>query len=338
MKKATISMRGMFMLLLLMMTLCCFGGMTASAASLSRPGNLRHSSSKDRVITVKWNSVSGASGYEVYMKYGKNDYKLLGRTSSKNSFSKSGLKVGEKYTFRVRAYKRTYDGKTSYSPYSNTVTITATKMSSAALSVHSAYYYASLKSTVRVYDFTTNNHRTVSAGTKVTATAFSGLVYCYLPDGHKVRTASKNLYYYNLKVTTKDVYKKKTKEAYVNERQFGSSTDYLIWVNQYSLRCTIFKGSRGKWKQVYSWPCVIGKFITRTPMGIFKIEKYGYNYGGRIAYFGNYSSYYGSYNGIHNYVDGQTTGAASHGCIRLSKTRISWLATHCPVGTTVVIY
>ncbi len=56
---------------------------------------------------ISWKKVSGASGYEVYMKTGKGKYKKVGtvKGASKKTFTKKGLKKNKTYTFKVRAYK-----------------------------------------------------------------------------------------------------------------------------------------------------------------------------------------------------------------------------------------
>lgn len=74
--------------------------------------------------TLKWKKVSGASGYQIYMKTGSGKYKCVktikkGKTTS---YTKSGLKKGKKYTFKVRAYKKV-SGKTVYGSYSKTKSI-----------------------------------------------------------------------------------------------------------------------------------------------------------------------------------------------------------------------
>ena len=65
--------------------------------------------------TLKWNKVTGATGYVVYMKNSDGDYVKLGSTKS-TSYTKKSLKSGKKYYFRVRAYK-TVDGKNIYGGY-----------------------------------------------------------------------------------------------------------------------------------------------------------------------------------------------------------------------------
>lgn len=73
-------------------------------------------STSKRKVKVKWGKVSGATGYVVYYKTsaGGKYKKLKTLSSSKTSYSKSSLKKGKRYYFRVVAYKKV-SGKTVYS-------------------------------------------------------------------------------------------------------------------------------------------------------------------------------------------------------------------------------
>lgn len=54
--------------------------------------------------TLKWNSVSGAVGYKVYMKTGTGSYKLV-KTTTGQSYKATGLKKGVTYRFYVTTLK-----------------------------------------------------------------------------------------------------------------------------------------------------------------------------------------------------------------------------------------
>ncbi len=68
--------------------------------------------------TVKWNKVTGATGYKVYYKTSKNgSWKCLKTTNNKTtSYTKTGLTKGKSYYFTVKAY-RTVSGKTYNGSY-----------------------------------------------------------------------------------------------------------------------------------------------------------------------------------------------------------------------------
>lgn len=67
--------------------------------------------------TVKWNKVTGATGYKVYYKTSKNgSWKCLKTVSNKTtSYTKTGLTKGKTYYFTVKAYRavggKTYNGR-----------------------------------------------------------------------------------------------------------------------------------------------------------------------------------------------------------------------------------
>ncbi|MDO4522299.1 MAG: L,D-transpeptidase family protein [Eubacteriales bacterium] len=333
-----------FFLLLSTLLICLMlTGVSASAAEHpATPTNLRHSSSKTKIITVKWNTSGRADGYEVYMSKDSEDFKKIAITK-RDSYMKGNLKVGQKYTFRVRAYKNSKDGKL-YSGFSNTVTIKATKMNKAAESVHTAYYNATLKKDMTLTNRQNNQKISLKKGTQVVATAYDGTPVCYYYVNGKLKASVKishnSLNYTSLKTTTQD-YSTKVKESYVNGRAYYSETDYLIWVSQYTLRVNVFKGSRGKWKLVRTIPCIIGALNTRTPVGIYDIKGYKREgYGGYpLIYFTNYSEKYNSANAFHNYVDSNRGQAAvSHGCIRMAPDNLMWIYNNCKLGTRVVTF
>ncbi|MGN0448534.1 MAG: fibronectin type III domain-containing protein, partial [Acutalibacteraceae bacterium] len=67
-------------------------------------------------VTLTWNAVSGATGYQVYYKSGNGSWKLYKTTSKPATYNFTGLKSGTKYTFAVRAY-RTVSGTNFTSGY-----------------------------------------------------------------------------------------------------------------------------------------------------------------------------------------------------------------------------
>lgn len=65
--------------------------------------------------TLKWNKVTGATGYQVYMQAPGEKFKRVEVTKN-NSYTQTGLKKGQTYKFRVRAYIKV-DGKYVYGEY-----------------------------------------------------------------------------------------------------------------------------------------------------------------------------------------------------------------------------
>ena len=81
-------------------------------------------SAKSGKITLKWNKVTNAAGYQVCYKDGKTgQIKLIGTVGAgTNVISKAGFTPGEKYLFGARAYK-IVDGKTVYGDWAK-ITVT----------------------------------------------------------------------------------------------------------------------------------------------------------------------------------------------------------------------
>ncbi len=69
-------------------------------------------------VTINWEEVNGASGYQI--KYATNKKLKKAKTVKSSSPTKklSNLKKGKKYYYKVRAYKKGNDGKTFYSKWS----------------------------------------------------------------------------------------------------------------------------------------------------------------------------------------------------------------------------
>lgn len=87
--------------------------------TVSVPGTIKGSAISYKSVKISWSKVSQASGYEVY----QNNKKLADVKST--SYTKSGLKTGSKYTYKVRAYC-VVNGKKVYSSYTKSVSLKPT--------------------------------------------------------------------------------------------------------------------------------------------------------------------------------------------------------------------
>lgn len=87
--------------------------------TVSVPGTIKGSAISYKSVKISWSKVSQASGYEVY----QNNKKLADVKST--IYTKSGLKTGSKYTYKVRAY-RVVNGKKVYSSYTKSVSLKPT--------------------------------------------------------------------------------------------------------------------------------------------------------------------------------------------------------------------
>jgi hypothetical protein len=68
-------------------------------------------------ISVKWNAISGASGYEVYRSPSKGGSYNKVKSTTGTSFSNESVTVNQEYYYKVRAY-RTIDGDKKYGSFS----------------------------------------------------------------------------------------------------------------------------------------------------------------------------------------------------------------------------
>lgn len=94
------------------------GELKTAAAPAAAKLNSVKKSGKNKV-KLTWKRVSGANGYEIFMKTGKGGFKRIKTIGKGNtvSFAKAGLKKGKTYNFRIRAFKTVNKAKI-YGTYS----------------------------------------------------------------------------------------------------------------------------------------------------------------------------------------------------------------------------
>lgn len=95
----------------------------ASAATKpAKVNNLQVTSTDDDEINLKWSKVSGATGYQIYVKKGNGNWKFAESTKQLKE-DVDDLKEATTYSVKVRAYKTTSTGKV-YGNFSNVITTT----------------------------------------------------------------------------------------------------------------------------------------------------------------------------------------------------------------------
>lgn len=315
---------------------------TPKAARPATPKSFEVKSRGNRTITFKWKKVSGkASGY-VIERYNPDTrtYETVKTISSRSTTQStvSKLTADTTYKFRIRSY-RTVSGQKVYSNPSSVVSATAVELTDEVKSIRTPFYITKLKKTVTV----TSEGKKVSLkkGSRILATAKSGrYVNGYTSSGVRIKIRRSSLKYTGLD-SVKD-YSQKTKEQFINLKGLSSRTNRLIWVSQRTYTTNIFQGSAGKWKLIRSYKCIVGRWQNRTSGGLHKILRKVYHgsYGAPSLTFtrGNGTSSYPTGCAFHHYVDGNRTGAKSHGCVRMSRSALTYMYNTCPTGTTVFVY
>ena len=94
-----------------------------TATAPGKVSGLKAKKASKTKIRLSWKKVKGASGYAIYMKTGNGKYKRV-KTITKGStakYTKTKLKKGRKYTFKIRAYKKA--DKNIYGSYSSSKTL-----------------------------------------------------------------------------------------------------------------------------------------------------------------------------------------------------------------------
>lgn len=95
------------------------------AASIGTVSNLNIKRTDKTDLTLTWDSVNYADGYEIYMKTGKGDFKQY-KTVKTNAINISKLKENTQYIFKIRAYKKN-GKKKSYGSFSQKGSIKLSK-------------------------------------------------------------------------------------------------------------------------------------------------------------------------------------------------------------------
>lgn len=156
--------------------------------------------------------------------------------------------------------------------------------------------------------------------------------------------------FYNIAVsnekfyTTAD-YSTAVKEYYVNHvRNCTSKTGWLIWVNLYTQRVNIFKGSKGNWKLYNSGPISSGRNECPTPVEVASllyhtVWNYEHYYCYKVTVFDDARGFHSRPTAYDGSVYYAAMGyPASAGCIRLLDAQLNIIHDECPLGTAVYIY
>ena len=308
-------------------------------------------------ITLTWNAVSGAKGYEVWRSTdGKNFSRVATPTSTSwrdtsangtvgtfseartyyyrvYSMSQSNTRSGssatvsgtcvrpmyETVTFKKACKLKSHGGKKATVKFAKGQTIVAQGFGGGKYRFwyNGSYFYAS-------YARVKNCRASYQANSVANGKTFTGI-------WGRTNYAQNNVTSYS----GINFYDKISAENFVNHSGQASKTGYLIWVSTYTQHMYIFTGSKGNWKLYKDWEVSTGAAKSPTPTGFGKkITKKIKKHSG-IKWWSPFQTM----NSIHGQRKSYSFGSPqSNGCVRNFDQNGKWVYDYCKKGTAVIVY
>ena len=109
------------------LALCIFIlGLSGTAhASFDRTAPVMKVKKQGTSVTIRWSKRSDLTGYKVYQTNAAGTVRRLLKTTRAGKFVQTGMKVGKKYYFQIRGYRKE-NGKNRYTAYSRVVKVKVT--------------------------------------------------------------------------------------------------------------------------------------------------------------------------------------------------------------------
>lgn len=168
--------------------------------------NVKSGGATKDTLTVKWSKVKNANGYQLQLTAG--DFKKT-VTTTKTSYTVSGLSKNTKYTVKVRAYI-TYSNKKYYGAYSQKVTLSTNYVPTSVTDITAEFNEAFSK--------TANSAKLYASKTETTSIR---LTQSNITDRYTVNTVSALVNEYNTAtVTTADFEKGKERTTKISTQSF----------------------------------------------------------------------------------------------------------------------
>ena len=152
-----------------------------------------------------------------------------------------------------------------------------------------------------------------------------------------------NYTYLDINITKSPVMEEYFTNSPVNQWGISSRTNYMVWVSLGEYKVRLFEGSQYKWRQILEAPCAIGAPSTPSITGSYEYQykarwDYGtYYVGPCLVFHGGYALHSVLLNQNGTEYDGRVGVGISHGCIRLKKKDIDFIANTIPVGTRIYL-
>lgn len=146
--------------------------------------------------------------------------------------------------------------------------------------------------------------------------------------------------------TIDEDYTDEQKMDFVNNMNYDSYTEYLVWVNLYTQKVNVFQGYEGNWTLVECFDCASGVNETPTSTGIFQVQSLrerwdlGKTYVEPVLVFNGGEAFTSRpFDSETDEITDETMGEpASGGSIRMMEEDIQWMADNIPINTMVVVY
>ena len=129
----------------------------------------------------------------------------------------------------------------------------------------------------------------------------------------------------------------------INKMNVASRTNYMVWVSLSEYKTRVYKGHMNHWRPILEATCAIGAPGTPSVTGSFEYNyktrwDYGtYYVGPCLVFYRGYALHSVLLNQNGTEYDGRVGMQLSHGCIRLKKKDIDFIANTIPVGTKIYI-
>ncbi len=320
---------------------------------IKKPGtpSLTLSSVGNKKVTLTWNKVASATGYQILQKNAKGKYVPLNKTLKAGTTKATVKKLtnNKAYSFKIRAVRKV-NGKTRYGSSSAPVSATPFYVNKVMKGVHTSYFNATVTANVNGKRKDNGKSYALKAGQHVTC-VWKSYTHATVRVGNNidVDVAPGYIHLDSFILENDKDYSKKTKEGFINYRGYSSPSQYLVWVSVSRQMFYLFTGSQCNWKLKYSWQCSTGMIDCRTMPGTYRIGRKSPKFDFVLGGYAYYASFF-SGNAIHSwlyhfpghealYPDRQLSRIPqSHGCVRIATANARWIYSNVPVGTTVVVY
>lgn len=304
----------------------------------------------DTTNTLTWTPARKAEFYRVYLynsKTGKYD-QLIGDNLTECTFTHTIPASSTTYYKYKIVSCRMVEGEVLESVTGASKNCYALQYAKKISSVRTIQYSIKLKSKSPYFSSASSSSQlgTLSSGTRATELMRSnGRSKLKLSNGNQVWVSTSRLSRLSQNYNSKTSYSAAIAEAWVNSKGYSSPTSYLIWINQYTQRVYIFKGSKNNWKLYKSCLTATGKASTPTPMTTKAV--WGKDRGWYDAWtYEIYCTKWYSVNAFHSrvktygggYSDSRIGSPISNGCCRMYDSDCKWIYQNIPLKTTVVSF